>query len=489
MAHDWQNKDLDTLHEMLRKKEISSVELTQEFLNRTKQTNEKLGTFLTIDEDVALNMAKEADKTISTKGPQSKVHGIPVAVKDIILTKNVKTTAASQLLKDFVPVYESTATSRLWNHGAVLLGKTNLDEFAMGSSNENSSFYPCKNPWDTTRVPGGSSGGSAAAVSAAQAPLALGTDTGGSIRQPAALCGIVGLKPSYGRVSRYGSIAFASSLDQIGPMAKSVKDTAYLLEAISGHDELDSTSHASAPFSEAKLSWNTRLDGKTIGIPKEYLPDTLDSAVRENFEQSVECLRNLGATIKEVRLPHTEFGISCYYIIAPAEASSNLARFDGIHYTSRWGENQSLSEIFVQSRTQGFGAEVQRRILLGTYVLSSGYYDAYYKKALQVQQLIRQDFDQAFAEVDFLITPTSPFEAFGLGSKSKDPLSMYLSDVFTVCISLAGLPAISIPCGFGPNHLPLGLQLIGKHMDEAGILETAYAFEQANDFHERRPTC
>ncbi|MCB0327524.1 MAG: Asp-tRNA(Asn)/Glu-tRNA(Gln) amidotransferase subunit GatA [Bdellovibrionales bacterium] len=480
---------IEQLHQKLKDKSISSTELTQIFLDQTKKLEPSLGSFLHVDEEHALSMARAADQKISEDGkPSTPLHGIPIAVKDIIVTKGIKTTAASQILKDFIPIYESTATQRLWNDGAVLLGKTNLDEFAMGSSTENSSYHVTKNPWNLSCVPGGSSGGSATCVSARQVPMSLGTDTGGSIRQPAALCGIVGLKPSYGRVSRYGSIAFSSSLDQIGPMTKTVKDAAYVLESISGIDELDSTSE-DQNFSVNNINWRRNLEGVRIGVPQEYLPESLDASIRENFELQLEALRKLGAEIEMTSLPYTEYGLSCYYILAPAEASSNLARFDGIHYTSRWGESGGLSEIFVQSRSQGFGAEVKRRIMLGTYVLSSGYYDAYYKKALQVRNLIRQDFDRAFSSYDFLLTPTSPCEAFELGSKSKDPLTMYLSDVFTVCISLAGLPAVSVPCGMGKQGLPLGLQFIGKYMDEAKLLSVAHAFEQEHSFYQQRPSC
>ena len=474
---------ISKLAKLLREKKISSVELTQNFLDQIHKTDGQLGSFLAIDENMALEEASLVDEKINKNS--HPLAGIPIAVKDIILTKNLRTTAASQLLKNFVPSYDATVVEKLRSHDAVILGKTNCDEFAMGSSNENSGIKPCKNPWDTSRVPGGSSGGSASAVAARQAPVSLGTDTGGSIRQPAALCGVVGIKPTYGRVSRYGVFAFASSLDQVGPFGKTVEDVSILLDAISGHDKRDSTSEkvdSIGPSDYLKKD----IKGLRVGVPKEYIGPDLNTEIRENFEASLKTLESLGAEVVDVSLPHTSYGIPCYYIIAPAEASSNLARYDGIRYTEREAA-QGLDEIYTQSRTNGFGEEVKRRILLGTFVLSAGYYDAYYKKALQVRQAIRQDFHNAFETVDVIATPTTPSVAFKVGEKTKNPIEMYQADLFTITTPLSGNPALSVPSGFSEN-LPLGLQLIGKHFDEKTILRTAYAFESETKYYERVPT-
>lgn len=478
-------KNILELSSMLKKKEISSVELTKTFLARIKETDSKLNAFLKVDEEKALAEALAADQHLSQNS--HSLTGVPIAIKDVILTNGIRTTAGSKILENFIPTYDATVVSKLKNVGAVMIGKTNCDEFAMGSSNENSAYGPCKNPWDTSRVPGGSSGGSAACVAARQAPLSLGTDTGGSIRQPAALCGIVGLKPTYGRVSRFGVTAFASSLDQVGPMGKTVEDVSILLDAISGFDDRDSSSERKDSIGSSTEYLKKDIRGMKIGVPKEFVTGDLPKEIRSNFDQSLETLKSLGATIVDISLPHTQYAISCYYIVAPAEASSNLSRYDGIRYTTRKGESAGLDQIYIQSRSEGFGKEVQRRILLGTFVLSAGYYDAYYKKALDVRNAIRKDFNDAFQNVDVIATPTSPCEAFKIGEKSSNPMEMYLADVFTVSTPLSGNPALSVPSGF-LNNLPLGLQLIGKHFDEKTILNTAYQFEQATEFYKKAPS-
>jgi len=478
-------KSVLELSAMLKKKEISSVELTNTFLKRIRDTDSKLNAFLKVDEQQSLAHAERADKNLSQSS--HPLAGIPIAIKDAILTKGMRTTAGSKILENFVPTYDATVIAKLKDAGAVVIGKTNCDEFAMGSSNENSAYGPCKNPWDISRVPGGSSGGSAAAVAARQAPVSLGTDTGGSIRQPAALCGIVGMKPTYGRVSRFGVTAFASSLDQVGPFAKTVEDTSILFDAIAGFDDKDSTSEHKESIGASTDYLKKDIKGLRVGVPKEYVNDKLSPEIRKNFDESLKQLEALGAKIENISLPHTDYAISCYYIVAPAEASSNLARYDGIRYTIRKGEDKGLNEIYTQSRSQGFGKEVQRRILLGTFVLSAGYYDAYYKKALDVRAAIRKDFNDAFEKVDVIATPTSPCEAFKLGEKSSNPMEMYLADVFTVATPLSGNPALSVPSGF-LNNLPLGLQLIGKHFDEKTILNVAYQFEQATQFYKKAPS-
>ncbi|MBA3060474.1 MAG: Asp-tRNA(Asn)/Glu-tRNA(Gln) amidotransferase subunit GatA, partial [Nitrospirae bacterium] len=408
-----------------------------------------------------------------------------VAIKDNMCTKGIRTTCSSKILADFIPPYESTVTSRLRENGYVLIGKTNLDEFAMGSSTENSGFFTTRNPWDIERIPGGSSGGSAAAVAADECIAALGSDTGGSIRQPASLCGVVGLKPTYGRVSRYGLVAFASSLDQIGPITKNVKDSAILLNIISGNDPFDSTSAPVAVPDFTKVLGN-EIKGLKIGIPKEYFIKGMDSEIEESVKTAIKKLESLGAVPVDISLPHTEYAAAAYYVLATSEASSNLARYDGVKYGFR-AEGKDLMEMYMNTRAQGFGAEVKRRIMLGTYALSSGYYDAYYKKAQQARTLIKTDFEKAFNSVDMIVTPTSPTAAFKSGEKTEDPLQMYLSDIFTISVNLAGIPAISIPCGFTSSNLPIGLQIIGKHFDEESILKAAYAYEQSTDWHKRKP--
>jgi aspartyl-tRNA(Asn)/glutamyl-tRNA(Gln) amidotransferase subunit A len=474
------------LRALLDDREISSVEITKIFLERIAERNPVLNAFVTVTPELALRQAEAADKRIADAKDVRPLTGIPVAIKETILTEGVRTTAGSQFLKSFIPPYNATVTARLIDAGAVMVGKANCDEFAMGSSNENSSFGNVKNPWNLKCVPGGSSGGSAAAVAARLVPVALGTDTGGSIRQPAALCGLVGLKPTYGRVSRYGVIAFASSLDQVGPLAKTVRDAARLYETIAGPDASDSTC-STMPLGDLSSCFEKDLKGLRIGYPKEYLPEGMSKEVRENFFAAMKTLEKLGARVEEISLPHTEYAIATYYIVATAEASSNLARYDGVRYTSRAGDAKSLRDLYTKSRSEGFGAEVQRRILLGTFVLSSGYYDAYYRKAQQVRTLIRADFDKAFASVDAIATPTSPTPAFELGSKTTNPLDMYLSDIFTVSVSLAGLPGLNVPSGFVPSGLPLGLQLVGNPSDEAMLFRLGHFYEQETRYFTRRP--
>lgn len=410
---------------------------------------------------------------------------MPIGIKDNIVTKDIKTTAASKMLEDFIPIYDATVMNKVYESDMIPVGKLNMDEFAMGGSTETSYFKQTKNPWDLTKVPGGSSGGSAAAVAAGQVPISLGSDTGGSIRQPAAFTGIVGMKPTYGRISRFGLIAFASSLDQIGPFTRTVKDNAYVLNAISGYDANDSMSaKTEVPDFTAKL--NQDIKGMKIGVPKEYLQEGVAEDVKNAVLEAIETYKKLGATVEEVSLPHSKYGIAVYYIIASSEASSNLQRFDGIRYGYRSPEAKSLDDLYVMSRSEGFGMEVKRRIMLGTFSLSSGYYDAYFKKAGQVRTLIKQDFEKVFNDYDLILGPTTPTTAFNLDENMDDPLTMYMNDILTVPVNLAGVPAISIPCGFS-NGLPIGLQLIGKHFDEATIYQAAYAFEQATEFHKEKP--
>ena len=469
----------------LDKKEFSAVEITKAYLERITATNPDFNTFITICDETALAEAEAADRLIAA-GQVGPLTGLPIAAKDIFNTAGLRTTCGSHILENYVAPYDATAIERLKKQNAVILGKLNMDEFAMGSSNENSAFGPVRNPWDTGCVPGGSSGGSAASVAAHQTAAALGTDTGGSIRQPASHCSVVGLKPTYGRVSRYGVVAYASSLDQVGPVTRDVRDCSLLLQAIAGYDSSDSTS-VDAPVPDYQAGLYGDLGGVKIGLPKEYFIDGLDADVRKSVEQAVVTYRDLGAEIIEVSLPHTAYAVACYYLIATAEASSNLARYDGVRYGLRADNAENLIDMYMQSRAAGFGAEVKRRIMLGTYALSSGYYDAYYLKAQKVRTLIRQDFLQAFDKVDTLLTPVAPTPAFAIGEKVNDPLQMYLSDIYTIPVNLAGTCAMSLPCGFSAAGLPIGVQLIGKPFDEATILHTAYAFEQATEWHKRRP--
>lgn len=485
MRDHFQEASLAELRQLLDQKKISSRELTKIFLDEIDNRDHIYNAFLTVMPEEAMAMAEIADKRIQS-GNVDSLTGIPIALKDVILSRGTRVTAGSKILKNFVSPYDSTVAARLRAAGAVFLGKTNCDEFAMGSSNENSAYGAVHNPWNLECVPGGSSGGSAAAVAAREVPAALGTDTGGSIRQPAALCGLVGLKPTYGRVSRYGIVAFASSLDQVGPMTKRVEDAAILYDAFAGHDPMESTS-SRTPFEAVRPSLGQSIKGLRVGVPKEYLPAGMAAEVRSNFDQSLKVLESLGAQIQEVSLPHTDYAIACYYIVATAEASANLARYDGVRYTHRSTAAKNMAELYTKSRSEGFGPEVQRRILLGTFVLSSGYYDAYYKKAQQVRALIRKDFMDAFENVDVIATPTAPSPAFRIGAKATDPLEMYLSDIFTVSTSLAGLPGLAVPGGFSKENLPLGLQIIGKPLDEAALFRTASAYEGATEFYKKVP--
>ncbi|MGH2442713.1 MAG: Asp-tRNA(Asn)/Glu-tRNA(Gln) amidotransferase subunit GatA [Chloroflexota bacterium] len=469
---------------MLGEREISSVELTRAHLERISALNETLGAFLTTTADLAMLQAAEADVRIR-EGSATAITGIPMALKDILSTKGVTTTCGSRILEDYVPQYDATVVTRLRQAGAVLLGKTNMDEFAMGSSNENSAFRTVRNPWDLDRVPGGSSGGSAAAVAAGMATFSLGTDTGGSIRQPASLTGVVGLKPTYGRVSRFGVVAFASSLDQVGPITRSVADAATVLSFLAGKDQRDSTTiDAPVPSYADHLDGNVK--GLRLGVPQEFFGEGMDPAVESSIRAAIELFRDLGAEIIDVSLPHTEYALSAYYIISPAEAMANLSRFDGVRYgLSLPGED--LWDMFSRTRNAGFGSEVKRRILLGAYVLSAGYYDAYYIKAQQVRTLVRRDYDRAFESVDALVGPTTPTAAFAIGEKFSDPLQMYLSDIFTVPANIAGICAISIPAGMS-SGLPIGLQIIGKTLGEQTILRIAEAFERNSAHQYSRPS-
>jgi aspartyl-tRNA(Asn)/glutamyl-tRNA(Gln) amidotransferase subunit A len=477
---------ISEVRDLLINNEISVEDLVRSIYGRISAIEDKVKAFVTLKEEAAMQMAHEVQKKMNQEeqGRRSLI-GIPLAIKDNICTKGTLTTCSSKILSNFIPPYESTVTSRLIEQGYVLIGKTNMDEFAMGSSTENSGFHVTRNPWDPERIPGGSSGGSAAAVAADECIAALGSDTGGSIRQPAGFCGVVGLKPTYGRVSRYGLVAFASSLDQIGTLTKDVKDSALLMNVISGHDLLDSTS-APLPVPDFTAALGREIKGIKLGVPKEYFIEGIEKEVEASVRDAIRKLEDLGAIPVEISLPHTDYAIAAYYILATSEASSNLARYDGVKYGFR-AEGKDLMDMYRNTRAQGFGAEVKRRIMLGTYALSSGYYEAYYRKAQQVRTLIKQDFERAFQEVDAIVTPTSPTVAFKVGEKSADPLQMYLSDIFTISVNLAGVPGISIPCGFARNNLPIGLQLIGKHFDEESLLKVAYAYEQATEWHKRRP--
>ncbi|HRE49530.1 MAG TPA: Asp-tRNA(Asn)/Glu-tRNA(Gln) amidotransferase subunit GatA [Aggregatilineales bacterium] len=469
----------------LRNRDFSAVDLTRAYVERITALEPRLNAFLTITGEKALEHAQHAD-ALRAKGEDKPLLGIPLGIKDVLCTEGVQTTAGSQILKGFVPPYTATSVRRLFDAGATMLGKMNTDEFAMGSSTENSSYQITRNPWDTRRVPGGSSGGSAAAVASRMVAGALGTDTGGSVRQPAAFCGIVGIKPSYGRVSRYGLIAFASSLDQVGAMGRTVRDAATILNVIAGYDPMDSTS-MNTPVPDYTAALKGDLKGVRVGVPKEYFIEGIEPSVEKAVRAAIEMLRGLGAEIREVSLPHTAYGIPIYYLIAPAEASANLARFDGVRYGLRVGAD-AMWDSYRETRGQGFGKEVKRRIMLGTYALSAGYYDAYYLKAQKGRTLIRQDFDKAFAEVDVIATPTTPRAAFMVGEKVDDPLQMYLEDVFTVTANLGGICGVSVPCGFDGNNMPVGMQILGPAFGEAKILHAAHAYEQATDWHKRTPT-
>ncbi len=473
MSLHWES--LVSLRELLRQGDISSQELTKHFLIRIKEVDHRVRAYITVTEEEALSQAKEADKALKA-GEEKPLLGLPLAIKDNICTRHIRTTCASRILENFVPIYDATVVERLRAAGAIVLGKTNLDEFAMGSSTENSAFFPTHNPWDLSRVPGGSSGGSAAAVAAGLCAGSLGSDTGGSIRQPASFCGVVGLKPTYGRVSRYGLVAFASSLDQIGPITRTVADTALLLKIIAGPDPKDSTcAPRDVPDYEKALDMD--LKGLKVGIVKEYFGEGLNDEVRKEIEKTVDIIRDLGLEIREISLPHSPYAIAAYYIIAPAEASSNLARYDGVKYGLRV-EGKDLLEMYKETRSHGFGSEVKRRIMIGTYALSAGYYEAYYKKASQVRTLIARDFADAFAQVDFIIGPVAPTPAFKIGERIDDPLKMYLSDIYTISINLAGIVGLSLPCGFAEGRLPIGLQIMGPHFSEERVLALGHQLER-----------
>jgi aspartyl-tRNA(Asn)/glutamyl-tRNA(Gln) amidotransferase subunit A len=468
---------IDAARSAVQERKTTSVALVESFYARIKKEDAHIGAYLTLCKDRALEQADRMDRLAAEGKPLPPLGGVPVAIKDVMCTRGVRTTAGSQILANFVPPHDCTAVARMEAAGGVILGKLNCDEFAMGSSNENSSFHPVRNPRDPSRVPGGSSGGSAAAVAADMAVVTLGSDTGGSIRQPASFCGVVGLMPTYGRVSRYGLIAFASSLDHIGPLAKTTRDAAIVLRTIAGRDPMDSTS-AEVPVPDYVAELDKPVRGLKIGVAKEYFGEGLDSEVRKAIEDAIQKLAKLECAVVPVSLPHTEYAVPTYYIVATAEASANLARFDGVRYGYRAKNARTLSEMYRRSRDQGFGAEVKRRIMLGTYALSAGYYDAYYLKAQKVRTLLTGDFDEAFKKVDVIVTPTSPTAAFKLGEKMNDPLAMYLADIYTVTADLAGIPGISIPCGETREKLPIGLQILGKHFDEATILRVAHAFEK-----------
>jgi len=481
MLHD---HSLTVLRDMLRRREISSTELTRHCLDRIAQYSD-LNAFITVDESGAMSAAAAADAKLA-RGESGLLTGVPIAHKDIFCTKGVLTTCGSKMLANFVSPYDATVVERFDQAGSVIVGKTNMDEFAMGSSNETSFFGSVKNPWDPDRVPGGSSGGSAAAVAACLVAGATGTDTGGSIRQPAAFCGLTGLKPSYGRVSRYGMIAFASSLDQGGPIARSAEDAALMLQCMAGFDPLDSTS-MNAPTPDLATLLGTEVRGLKLGLPKEFFDESVDGQVLEKVRDALAVFERLGATLVDVSLPNSAAGIPCYYVIAPAEASSNLSRFDGVRFGHRSQHADELLDLYENSRAEGFGEEVKRRILIGTYALSAGYYDAYYLKAQKIRRVIAQDFASAFEQCDVIVGPTSPTTAFPIGAKTQDPVAMYLNDIFTNTVNLAGLPGLSVPCGFDAAGLPVGLQLIGKFMDEASLLSAAHQLQQETDWHQHMP--
>lgn len=473
------------LHHLLASKELTVTELVNESFKRIRQVDGQIQAFLTLNEEGALADAKALDEALQSGTERGLLFGLPMGVKDNIMTEGIKTTCASRFLANYDPIYDASAIQKLKSAQAVMIGKLNLDEFAMGGSTEKSAFQITRNPWNTEHVPGGSSGGSAAAVAAGEVFFALGSDTGGSIRQPASFCGIVGLKPTYGLVSRYGLVAFASSFDQIGPLTKNVEDAAYVLQAIAGHDPLDSTS-AKVDIPDYLCALTGDVRGKRIALPKEYMGEGIDPEVKTRVNEAIRVFEDLGATIEEVSLPHTEYAVAVYYILASSEASSNLSRFDGIRYGVR-ADADNLLDVYLNSRSQGFGPEVKRRIMLGTYALSSGYYDAYYLKAQKVRTLIKQDFDQVLQVYDMIIGPTVPNTAFKLGDHADDPLTMYLNDILTIPVNLAGVPAISVPCGLA-DGMPVGLQIIGKPFGEADILRAAHAFEQHTTHHKLQPS-
>ena len=474
------------LHQRLHNKEISVTDLVNESYERIGQVEDQVKAFLTLDEENARAKATQLDEKLA-KGEETNVlFGLPIGVKDNIVTKDLRTTCASKILENFNPIYDATAVQKLQQANTVTIGKLNMDEFAMGSSNENSAYKATRNPWNTDHVPGGSSGGSAASVAAGEVLFSLGSDTGGSIRQPAAYCGVVGMKPTYGRVSRFGLVAFASSLDQIGPITRTVEDNAYLLEAISGLDPMDSTSaNVDVPSFVSSLTGDVK--GLKIAVPKEYLGEGVGEEARNSVLEALKVLEGLGAKWEEVSLPHSKYALAAYYLLSSSEASANLARFDGVRYGYRTDNAENLIEMYKNTRAEGFGPEVKRRIMLGTFSLSSGYYDAYYKKAQKVRTLIKKDFEDVFQKYDVIVGPTTPTPAFKIGEQLDDPLTMYANDILTIPVNLAGVPGISVPCGFSKEGLPLGLQLIGKHFDEGTIYRAAHAFEQATDYHKQFP--
>jgi aspartyl-tRNA(Asn)/glutamyl-tRNA(Gln) amidotransferase subunit A len=477
-----------TAHELAARYRSGAATPTQavtEHLARIERLDPQVRAFLTVTREEALHEAALADARLEAGAPLGPLDGVPVAVKDVFCTRGIRTTCGSRILESFVPPYDATVVARLRAAGAVVLGKLNMDEFAMGSSTEHSGFFTTRNPWDLARVPGGSSGGASAAVAAGLATLSLGTDTGGSIRQPAAFCGVLGMKPTYGRVSRYGLIAFASSLDQVGPFARDVEDAAVLLQTIAGADPMDSTA-VDVPVPDYRAALGQGIEGMKIGVPTEYFIDGMDPEVERAVREAIVTLEQLGARAEPVSLPHSEYGLAAYYVIAPAEASSNLARYDGVKYGLRAGGARDVIEMYSKTRAAGFGAEVKRRVMLGTYALSAGYYDAYYGQAQKVRTLVRRDFEQAFARVDLIVAPTTPGVAFKMGEK-EDPLQMYLNDIFTIPVNLSGLPGLSIPAGFTQTGLPIGLQLIGRAFDEATLLRAAHAYESVTSWHTRRP--
>ncbi|MGG3561942.1 Asp-tRNA(Asn)/Glu-tRNA(Gln) amidotransferase subunit GatA [Neobacillus rhizosphaerae] len=473
------------LHELLHKKELKVSELVNESFTRISQVEDKVQAFLTLDEERARATAKILDDKLNSGAEKGLLFGMPIGLKDNMVTKGLRTTCASKILENFDPIYDATVVQKLQQVETVTIGKLNMDEFAMGSSNENSYYKKTRNPWNLDTVPGGSSGGSAASVASGEVLFSLGSDTGGSIRQPASFCGVVGMKPTYGRVSRFGLVAFASSLDQIGPITRTVEDNAFLLQAISGLDPMDSTSaNVDVPNFAASLTGDVK--GLKIAVPKEYLGEGVSESVRQSVLDALKVLEGLGAVWEEVSLPHSKYALAAYYLLSSSEASANLARFDGVRYGYRAQDAESLIDLYKKTRAEGFGDEVKRRIMLGTFALSSGYYDAYYKKAQQVRTLIKKDFEDVFANYDVIIGPTTPTPAFKMGENIDDPLTMYVNDILTIPVNLAGVPGISVPCGFDAG-LPLGLQIIGKHFDETTIYRVAHAFEQATNFHKQKP--
>ncbi|MFH1830785.1 MAG: Asp-tRNA(Asn)/Glu-tRNA(Gln) amidotransferase subunit GatA [Pseudomonadota bacterium] len=486
MTHELCKKTLAELAELLQARKISSREISQIYLDEIDKRDKDINSYISVCHKEALAQADEADKRLANNKDITPLTGIPIALKDIFITEGIKTTCGSKILGNYIPPFDGTATSKLKDAGAVILGKLNMDEFAMGSSNEFSAFGAVKNPWNPEYTPGGSSGGSAAAVAAHLATATYGTDTGGSIRQPCSFCNMVGLKPTYGRVSRYGIIAFASSLDQLGPMTRDVRDCAIALGVVSGFDPSDSTS-IPAPVPDYEKALTGKIKGLTIGLPKEYFISGIDPDVEDRVRKASHVLEENGAHVVEISLPHTKYAVACYYIIAPAEASANLARYDGIRFGYRAKGMMDLADLFEASRTQGFGPEVTLRIIVGTYVLSSGYYDAYYLKAQKVRTLIKMDFLEAFEKCDAILAPVAPTPPFKLGEKTDDPIKMYLNDIFTIPINLAGLPGLSVPCGFSKSGLPIGMQLIGKPLDESTLLNIAYTYEQATEWHKKAP--